>query len=237
MRLFRSVMQSWTFVGCLVFSGVACAAVEEVLVLLEIATSTADQLVTLGKQLKTQKEQLSMGKTQYNEMKKLLGKYPNTNVSQDIDDLFRLMNQGDALAISASTLNTQFQKTYGGYEQSKNFDKSYQNWSKTSHDSLGASLNVAHEQSKQMKREEQVFSELRELAKKPEGQMQAMQIGSQIALEQASQMQKLRALMMSQMQAQNAYMAASQQQKDNQKAAEKNFFEYKSVMKSHYKGF
>jgi P-type conjugative transfer protein TrbJ len=213
----------------LMFSGVV-NALEELILLGEIAASTADQLTTLSKQFKFQENQ-------YKEMKKLLGSYPSSSASQDIEALFQLMQKGDALAISASTINSQFEKTFSGYTQAKDFDKAYQSWAKTSHDSIGASLNVAHEQSKQIKKEEEVFSKLRTMAKKPEGQMQALQIGSQIALEQASQMQKLRTLIMAQMQAETAYMAANQQQKDNQKAVEKNFFEFKNVMKPHYKGF
>ena len=45
-------------------------------------------------------------------------------------------------------------------------------------------------------------------------------------MEQVAQLQKLRALLMAQMQAQNAYMAGQQQQKDNVKAAEENFYKY-----------
>jgi P-type conjugative transfer protein TrbJ len=45
--------------------------------------------------------------------------------------------------------------------------------------------------------------------------MQALQVGTQISVEQVAQLQKLRTLMMAQIQAQNAFMAGEQQQKDN----------------------
>jgi len=47
-----------------------------------------------------------------------------------------------------------------------------------------------------------------------------------VAVEQVAQLQKLRALMMAQMQAQNTYMAGQQQEKDNVKAAEETFYKY-----------
>ncbi|MCL6467724.1 MAG: P-type conjugative transfer protein TrbJ, partial [Ralstonia sp.] len=119
---------------------------------------------------------------------------------------------------------TQFQNTYSGFTQATKFSTAYKNWSKTTMDSIKGSLAAANLQANQFSTEEGTLSALRSMSQSSGGQLQALQTGTQIAVEQASQLQKLRGLMMAQMQAQNAYMAGNQQDKDNRKAAEENFF-------------
>ncbi|MHC1744042.1 MAG: P-type conjugative transfer protein TrbJ [Syntrophobacteraceae bacterium] len=147
-----------------------------------------------------------------------------TPASQHLQSLMNVVKQGESLAFSSSNISEEFQHKFKGFVQAGNFQTEYKNWSSTVRDSLRTSLAVANLQSQQFTSEEAVLSALRSMSQSAEGRMQAIQVGTQISVEQVAQLQKLRGLMMAQIQAQNAFMAGEQQQKDNVKAAEENFF-------------
>jgi P-type conjugative transfer protein TrbJ len=90
------------------------------------------------------------------------------------------------------------------------FDDLLDDWAETSMDSIKGAMLAANRQADEFESEEEVFAEFRNLSSSVDGQMEAISVGNQIAVEQAVQMQKLRQLMMAQMQAQNAYMASDQ---------------------------
>ena len=65
-----------------------------------------------------------------------------------------------------------------------------------------------------------------------------LKTGNQIAVETATQMQKLRSLMMAQMQAQNAYMAAQEQKDSSRKAGAEAIMPAKKAREGKsYEGF
>lgn len=145
---------------------------------------------------------------------------------RDLQSLMNVVKQGQALAFSMSNVSEEFERKFKGFVQAANFQADYKKWSETVRDSIRSSLSAANIQSQQFSSEEAVLSRLRSMSQSAVGRMQAIQVGAQIAGEQVAQLQKLRALIMAQMQAQNAYMAGQQQLKDNVKAAEENFFKY-----------
>jgi type IV secretion system protein TrbJ len=149
-----------------------------------------------------------------------------TPASQHLQSLMSVVKQGQSLAFSSSNISEEFQHKFKGFVQAESFQTDYKTWSNTVRDSLRTSLSAANLQSQQFTSEEQVLSALRSMSQSAEGRMQALQVGTQISVEQVAQLQKLRGLMMAQIQAQNTYMAGEQQQKDNVKAAEENFYKY-----------
>ncbi len=182
----------------------------------ELVTSVAQQAQQLATQLQ-----------QYQTMLTNLQNIPNQiwgPIQQDLMALQNVVKQGQALSFAASNVVQQFENTYTGFTQAPKFVTAYKQWSKTSMDSIKGSLAAANLQANQFATEEGTLSALRSMSQSSVGQLQALQVGSQIAVEQAAQMQKLRGLIMAQMQAQNAYMAGNQQEKDNRKAAEEGFF-------------
>lgn len=195
----------------------------------ELVTSVAQQA-----------QQLSTELQQYQTMLTNLTTIPNqvwSPIAQDLGKLQQVVQQGQALSFAASNVVQQFQNTYPGFQQASKFSTSYKNWSQTTMDSIKGSLAAANLQAGQFATEEGTLSALRGMSQSSQGQLQALQTGSQIAVEQATQMQKLRGLIMAQMQAQSAYMSGNQAEKDNRHAAEENFFIKSDNSSKSYKTF
>jgi P-type conjugative transfer protein TrbJ len=150
-----------------------------------------------------------------------------SSIAHDLQGVMHVVQQGQALAFSASNISQEFKSKFPGFVQPVNYTASYKSWSDTVMDSIRGSLAAASLQSHQFATEEATLAQLRVMSQSAEGRMQALQIGTQISVEQVAQLQKLRALVMAQMQAQDAYMAAQQQQKDAVKAAEESFYTHR----------
>jgi P-type conjugative transfer protein TrbJ len=135
-------------------------------------------------------------------------------VKGELQDVARLVNDGQALAYSATSINDQFKRMFKGYPTGPvDYRTEYKNWTGTALDSLRSALKAANYQAEKFETEEGVLAQLRAASTSSDGQLKAMQVGAQIAEQQAQQLQKLRALMMAQMQGQNAYMAAQMTEK------------------------
>ena len=185
--------------------------------------------VELMHQTLQQAEELSNQLQMLNNMAQNLKNIPDqiwTPAFSNLQSLMNVVRQGEALAFSASNISEDFQYKFKGFVPATNFQTDYKTWSNTVRDSIRASLSAANLQSQQFATEEAALATLRSMSQSSEGRMQAIQVGNQVAVEQVAQLQKLRALMMAQMQAQNAYMAGQQQQRDNSKAAEETFYKY-----------
>lgn len=172
------------------------------------------ELVT---QVAQQAQQLATQLQQYQTMLTNLQNIPNQiwgPIQQDLMALQQVAAQGQALSFAASNVVQQFENTYTGFKKAGDFVTQYKDWSKRSMDSIKGSLAAANKQFNQFATEEGTLAQLRSMSQSSVGQLQALQVGSQIAVEQAAQLQKLRGLIMAQMQAQNAFLATQQQQKD-----------------------
>jgi type IV secretion system protein TrbJ len=186
--------------------------------------------IELVHQTLKQAEQLAAQLQMLNNMVQNLKNIPNqiwSTIAQDLQAVLRVVQQGQALAFSASNISEEFKRKFPGFVQPTNYIASYKSWSDTTRDSIRGSLAAANLQSQQFATEESALSQLRSMSQSAEGRMQALQVGTQVAVEQVAQLQKLRALVMAQMQAQDTYMAAQQQQKDAVKAAEEAFYKHR----------
>lgn len=139
-----------------------------------------------------------------------LAKMPVTNwgqASSDLAALTQAVSVGQGISYTMSNVASAFQQQYPGYQAPQNFGQSYQQWGQNSLSSISAALQAAGLQSSQFSTERAALSAIQMLANNPLGQTQAIQAGTEIASAQVDQLQKLRQLMMAQIQAQGAYMA------------------------------
>lgn len=130
------------------------------------------------------------------------------SVTTDLMGVSQIVRNGRSLAYSASNIAEQFGNTFKGYNAPTNFRQAYSGWSTSTLDTLKGAFSANQLQAAQFAKEEDTLAYLRSQSESAEGQMQAIQVGAQIAEQQVQQLQKLRQLMMVQSSAQNAYLAA-----------------------------
>ncbi|NQY75143.1 MAG: P-type conjugative transfer protein TrbJ [Candidatus Margulisbacteria bacterium] len=153
---------------------------------------------------------------------------PNQIWGNTMDQLMRLnqvVQDGHALAYSMSNIDEVFASRYLGYKKYQQLQLNddgyvtqYQVWSRTNQDTIRASLKAANLQSQQFNDEEETLNQLEQMSESSHGRLQAIQVGNQIATQQVRQTQKLRQLMMSQMQMQGAYLATQTDMQDAENA-------------------
>ncbi|NQY73243.1 MAG: P-type conjugative transfer protein TrbJ [Candidatus Margulisbacteria bacterium] len=156
------------------------------------------------------------------------------NTQSQLMLLANIVREGQALSYSASNIDSEFRRkfqNYGHYLENElsfdQFSNKYQDWSTTNLDTIKSSLKSANLQYQQFETEEQTMSLLQRQSETVQGRMQAIQVGNQIASQQVRQTQKLRSLIMSQMQMQAAYLA-SQTDKDSINHAQRVRLRYPS---------
>lgn len=139
------------------------------------------------------------------------------NARQSLSQLGNAMQRGNALAYSASNVDQQFKKQFPGYTGSQggttDYSGEYRKWVQTNQDTMNGVMDQINASYEQLSQEEALDQLLAQKAKTPLGRMQALQVGNEIAAEQIAQMQKLKATMMAQTNAQAEYYAY-QAQKD-----------------------
>jgi len=137
------------------------------------------------------------------------------NARSALQELSSVVNKSHSLAYSMSDVDQQFKQKYPGYakQASTNYSSDYATWVKTNQTTMNGILDQVHQSYQQQKQEEALDQILADRAKTPAGRMQAIQVGNEIAAEQIAQLQKLKATMMAQANAQAVYYAY-QSQKD-----------------------
>lgn len=131
----------------------------------------------------------------------------------DIIELRQIVQRTGALAQSAGDLDQYMKTTYSDYNtfsQSRstiNYGDEYQKWSSASQSALVNSLTAANMTFDQVDSEGAFVAKLQAASQSAEGQKQALQAANQVAIEQVKQIQKLRSLVATQMQAQGEFMA------------------------------
>lgn len=136
-----------------------------------------------------------------------------------LNQLQNVVQTGNSIAYSMSNVGTAFQQRFPGYKAQTNPQQAYSSWSSTALDSIRGSLQAANVQSSNITDETSALSALRSLADGSDGQKAAIDAGNRIATMQVEQQQKLRQLIMAQMQSQNAYMATQVQNQDQQRSS------------------
>jgi type IV secretion system protein TrbJ len=143
----------------------------------------------------------------------------------EIGAFHSVVREGQALAYSMGNLDAEFARRFRtwGY-QPDTWYQQYQLWSRTNRDGALNVLKAANLQANQMMSEEQVLRQLRTMSQSSQGRMQAAQVGLQLAEQQVQQLQKLRLLMMADIQSKVDFQAWQVQQASDTAAGQQRFF-------------
>ena len=153
-------------------------------------------------------------------------------VSRDLQQLAQVVQGGHALAYSMANLDAQFRSRFPGYAYAwtpNAFYSNYAQWSDASLDTTYSTLAGVGLQSQQLQDEQTILEALRQQAQNPVGQMDAIQVGTEISEQEVEQLMKLRELMMLDLQSKQAYQAAQIQKEDADVGAQQQFFNYAPV--------
>jgi P-type conjugative transfer protein TrbJ len=127
-----------------------------------------------------------------------------------------------------ANLDSEFANRYGGanggYNPNVNFANQYATWSQTSLDTTQKSLDTIGLQYSQMQSEQDLLASYDSMSQSSAGELEATQVGSQIAEQQVQQLMKLRQLMMTDMQSKAAYQAQQISLDQQNKQAAQNFW-------------
>jgi P-type conjugative transfer protein TrbJ len=145
-------------------------------------------------------------------------------VASDITTLRQIVNTGQALSYTLSNMDGTFRLRFPGYSPSTNYGQSYQTWSQTSLDSTLGALKAASVQNSQFDSDSALLQSLKSQNQSAVGRMQTIEVGNQIAENQAEQLMKLRQLMMADMQSKSAYQSAMVQADATKQANSDQFF-------------
>ena len=169
-------------------------------------------------------QQVTMVENQLKELASLPGQVWGS-AQQDLSALTQVVSAGQALSYTMQNVDQQFKQQYPGYQSGTNYSGSYQTWSNNTLDNVRSALNAAGLQSSQFATERSALSAIQAMANNPTGQTQAIQAGAMIASQTVDQLQKLRQLMMAQMQSQDTYIAEQSQTRQTQIGTQQDHFQ------------
>jgi len=241
----KTATRRWTWIGLLFGTvGVAVPGVGQAQILgtgnVSTETTQVANNIELALSVATQVQQLVALQQQI----KSLGSSDWGQGPQQLQDLDALVQRSTALAYSAGNVDQQFRSLYPGYEAfvdaklgPTGFLERYQNWSSTLNDQVLAALRVARAQSKMMPTEQGTVQRVAAFSDGAAGQLQAQQSTNQLLAQTIDQLQKLRQLMMTQMQLQAEFYAAQQNKEAAQRAALERFNATQRIDYRNGKGF
>ena len=158
----------------------------------------------------------------------------------EMRQLNSLLAKAKSLSFTAGDLDAQFAKKYSTYNEyvsgqisGGQLDAKFQQWSEDTNSSVLTTLKAAGLQSEQIEGPEDAYLQmLQSRSETATGHMQALQVSNQISIALARQLQKLRQLMLIQLQLQANYMQRLNDQEAAQSAAWKNFTKKPSISTS-----
>lgn len=146
-------------------------------------------------------------------------------IQQDLGQLAQLVQGGRALAYSMANLDAQFRNTFTGYGfRTQGYYQDYQKWSQTSLDTTLNSLKAAGFHGQQLQSQQAILASLRAQSTGAGGEVQAIEVGNQIAEQQVEQLMALRQLMLVDLQSKQAYQAEQIQKEQAAAAAGQQVF-------------
>ena len=178
----------------------------------QLIMSYIRQGIQLQTQLQQYTEQLKQGRIA---PQQIFG-----SIQQDLGQLAQIVQGGQALAYSMGNLDAQFRSTFPGYgSRTSGYFNDYKKWSQTSLDTTLSTLRAVGLQGKQLNNAQAVLAQLRTMSLAAGGQMEAVEVGNQIAEQQVEQLMALRQLMLTDLQSKQAYQAEQIQKEQADKAA------------------
>ena len=155
-----------------------------------------------------------------------LAEHPSTNIMTDLSMLSTILVQSQGLAGNMAQLNAQFQNTYAPYNSSPltNYALAYNNWASTTLKTINGSLNAAGYQGGMLQQEGLWMQQVQAMNRTSMGQDSLLQLGNTIGTQEVAQLQSLRQLMISNMQANAAVTAQEVNTQQAQQSAQQNSF-------------
>jgi len=134
------------------------------------------------------------------------------SVAQDLQTLANAVQGANALAYSMGNLDAQFTQRFPGYQAvGTNYGAQYSQWTSTAMATITSTLRGMGLQSSQLQNEQTILNALRIRSENPIGMSDTVAAGNQIAEQQVEQMQKLREMMLLDLESKQAYQAAELQ--------------------------
>jgi len=124
-----------------------------------------------------------------------------------LDELGGLIQDQGGLSYTLGDLQTQFQQRFPGYAVPQNPDQQEARNIATTLNTLNGTLADAQSQARNFANEQAEFAQLEGMNRTATGRLQAIQVGNEIALQQAQQIQMLRQLVVAMINAQNVAAA------------------------------
>ncbi len=191
----------------------------------------SSEMYTQTMKLKSQLEKQSAMVDDMRRQGKTISNQEWGRTSQDLQELSEVVRQGEAMAYSSSNADASYRQKFQGYDfyskekgkSTSTFSDRYSDWSNTNRDSISGAMRAANLQAHQFQTEEMTMKSIERLSHNAQGRMEAIQAGNLIAAQQVGQMQKLRSLIMAQMQMHASFMSTQSSEKDQGKAKSEQF--------------
>ena len=120
-------------------------------------------------------------------------------VETDLNGLRSIVGQGQSIAFSMGNADDILKQRFKSYADLKtnlpngeSFSSTYQTWSDTNRDTIAGTLRAASLTADQFDNEESTMSSLRSMSESADGQMKALQVGHEIAAQQAHALRRLK---------------------------------------------
>lgn len=149
---------------------------------------------------------------QIKNFKNLTGNYQNTT-ARLLEDLKEINQTGNAINYTSSDIEKLFRKNFPGFNEDNGYPANQINRSNAVKETLLDSMKSLTLQGKALSQEKFDVDDLARLSSKSGGSLEAQQVMHRIQLEQITQLQKLRQLLLTQASSEQAYYAY-QLQKD-----------------------
>jgi type IV secretion system protein TrbJ len=147
------------------------------------------------------------------------------SVGQDLQTLANAVQGANTLAYSMGNLDAVFTQRFPGYQAvGTHYGSQYSQWTSTAMATISSTLRGMGLQSSQLQNEQTILNALRIRSENPIGMSDTVAAGNQIAEQQVEQMQKLREMMLLDLQSKQAYQAAELQDRMSTHANMDNFF-------------
>ena len=178
----------------------------------QLIMSYIRQGIQLQTQMQQFAEQLKQGR--------VLPRQTFGSIQQDLAQLAQVVQGGQALAYSMGNLDAQFRNTFPGYgSRTSGYFNDYKKWSQTALDTTLSTLRAVGLHGQQLNNAQAVLAQLRTMSMGAGGEMEAAEVGNQIAEQQVEQLMALRQLMLTDLQSKQAYQAEQIQKEQADKAA------------------
>lgn len=152
------------------------------------------------------------------------------NSLSNLRQLDQLMANGRSLAYSSSNIEARFAaqyKDYGAFLSQEigtpDLQTRFVQWSKDNLELSKQTLQAANQQSQQFQGENDALNQLKDMSAHSRGRQASLQVGQQIAVQQVEQLQKLRQLMMTQLNLHAKYMATREEKESVERAEMRKF--------------